>query len=292
MELEGSLKWQESVRSEGALRDYAEAAEEVGNRAWVLEALHWCMRQVDGFLWGGGAVEAEVKAARAAHHRMHGERMPPPVEAAKREALRVALGGEGGSGLVPAAPGAKPLLIDVGSCWDYFRRYADRLEVTALDLCPRRRSVLQCDFLDLTIGPEGGGQVTEEISPEACGDPTKAAAADSPSPSPLSAEAAAAGSSSPAGGSSPPLRLVSLPAGCASAVVMSLVLSYVPMPRQRGEMIRRARDLLAGEGRGLLLVITPHSTDKGHNPHKALPILKEWRAAIESMGFERYRYER
>jgi hypothetical protein len=32
--------------------------------------------------------------------------------------------------------------------------------------------------------------------------------------------------------------------------------------------------------------------DKGHSPHKALPILKEWKVAIESMGFERYRYDR
>jgi len=86
--------------------------------------------------------------------------------------------------------------------------------------------------------------------------------------------------------------LEALPAGCANAVVMSLVLSYVPTPRQRGEMIRRARELLADEGRGLLLLITPHSTDKGHNPHKSIPVLKEWREAIESMGFERYRYTR
>ena len=185
---------------------------EVGNRAWVLEALHWCMRQVDGFLWGGGAVEAEVKAARAAHHRLHGDRMPPPVEAARREALRGALAGEG---LVPAA-GAKPLLIDVGSCWDYFRRYADRLEVTALDLCPRRRSVLQCDFLDLAIGPPGGAQVTEELSPEECGE---AAAAGSSPPAAGAAPPPAGSSPPPAAGSPPPLRLVSLPMGCASAVV-------------------------------------------------------------------------
>lgn len=92
--------------------------------------------------------------------------------------------------------------------------------------------------------------------------------------------------------SGPPMTLEALPAGAANAVVMSLVLSYVPTPRQRGEMIRRARELLADDGRGLLLLVTPHSTDKGHVPHKALPILKEWRTAIEAVGFERYRYER
>ena len=84
----------------------------------------------------------------------------------------------------------------------------------------------------------------------------------------------------------------SLPAGAANAAVLSLVLSYVPTPRQRGEMIRRCREILADDGRGILCIVTPHSTDRGHVPHRALPVLREWREAIESVGFERVRYER
>ena len=56
--------------------------------------------------------------------------------------------------------------------------------------------------------------------------------------------------------------------------------------------MRRAREVLMDDGRGVLLIVTPHSTDKGHCAHKALPVLKEWRASIESMGFERVKYER
>ena len=150
--------------------------------------------------------------------------------------------------------GDKPTLIDVGSCWDYFRRHEDVFDVVALDLEPRRPTVLRCDFLNVRIGDPGLEDA--DVDADMDGSPRF------------------------------------LPRNVAGAVVMSLVLSYVPTPRQRGEMVRRAREVLMDDGRGVLLIVTPHSTDKGHCAHKALPVLKEWRASIESMGFERVRYER
>ena len=103
--------WQAAVKEEGRLQDYAEAAEEVGNRAWVITALHWCMKELDGFIWGGGAVEAEIKSARGVYFHQHGDRMPHELEAAKRDELRVAMASLAGDA------GNKPILIDVGSCW-------------------------------------------------------------------------------------------------------------------------------------------------------------------------------
>ena len=219
--------------------------------------------------------------------------------------------------------------MDVGSCWDYFRRHDDAFEVIAQDLRPRKDAVLRSDFLELVVQDDA---------------------------------AAAPGISERAPPGGGPRDLTSLPRGCATAVVMSLVLSYVPTPKLRGEMARRARELLADEGRGLFLVVTPHSTDKArssshagphttalarrapflkkdflirrlflsahrsrsipthldaclstplltpfdstptslrmgkhpqsHNPRNALPILREWKDAIESLGFERVRLER
>jgi hypothetical protein len=156
---------------------------------------------------------------------------------------------------------SKPTLVDVGSCWDYFRRHEDAFDVLALDLAPRRASVFRCDFLNVTIG-------TYDV---------------------VQADGTHAGAVTKDDGA---VELKSIPRNYAGALVMSLVLSYVPTPLQRGEMVRRAREVLMDDGRGVLLIVTPHSTDKGHCAHKALPVLKEWRAAIESMGFERIKYTR
>jgi hypothetical protein len=59
--------------------------------------------------------------------------------------------------------------------------------------------------------------------------------------------------------------LISLPANSVSAVVLSLVLSYVPSPELRGEMIRKAREVLLDNGRGVLTITTPHSTDRAYS---------------------------
>lgn len=251
----------EDARSADALSAYAEAAEEVGNRTWVIAALLWCHAEIRAFLREGGAAEAATKSARTAHWRERGARMPEAEEAALREAFEKTLNLETGA-LVPSewrgADRDRPLLVDVGSCWDFFRRFDASFRVVALDLCPRRDEVLTCDFLGLRIGAPDEDIVTAPVDPGGIG----------------------------------ARRLESLPAGAANAAVLSLVLSYVPTPRQRGEMIRRCREILADDGRGILCIVTPHSTDRGHVPHRALPVLREWRAAIESVGFERVRYER
>ena len=41
--------------------------------------------------------------------------------------------------------------MDVGSCWDYFRRHDDAFEVIAQDLRPRKDAVLRSDFLELVV---------------------------------------------------------------------------------------------------------------------------------------------
>ena len=306
---EGEAAWRRATGEHGraALRDYAEAAEEVGNRPWVITALDWCAREAEGFLWRDGALDAALKSARRDHIHARGRRMTPEEEKTTRDELRYTLTMEGG-GMVPLAgdgPDAasvKPMLVDVGSCWDYFRRYEETFEVKALDLCPRRARVMQCDFLELEIGAPDSAEVVripdddddDDDDDDAChvtAVPTGGALNPGNEAEPAE-EFLSPGNVGEEKLTGPPAVLEALPAGCANVLVMSLVLSYVPTPRQRGEMIRRARELLADEGRGLLLIVTPHSTDKGHAPHKALPVLKEWKEAIESMGFERYRYER
>jgi len=264
---DADARWRDAVSS-GGLEAYAEAAEEVGNRAWVGDALRWCATAATDFVLNGfrGAEAFAARSARRSHYERTGTRMSDEEEATMRAALRErwrrrapVTRGDSPVGGDYKPGGDKPTLVDVGSCWDYFRRHEDVFHVVALDLEPRRPTVLRCDFLNVRIG-EPGRAGDDDVDADVDAD---------------------------VDGS---LRF--LPRNAAGAVVMSLVLSYVPTPRQRGEMVRRARKVLMDDGRGVLLIVTPHSTDKGHCAHKALPVLKEWRASIESMGFERVRYER
>ena len=100
-------------------------------------------------------------------------------------------------------------LLDVGSCGTLFDGYA-HIDATAVDLCPQaaNRRVYQCDFLTLPLGARGSAP---DVRPS---------------------------ERFPGG------TLHSLAAEGYDAVALSLVLSYVPTPAQRGAMIRKARQLL------------------------------------------------
>ena len=258
---------------------YAEAAEETGRKPWVTEALRWCHDFTTRFLRGGGAAAFALKAERRRVFRETGVRMTDAEAAARLRALTSGhLGMDGDPGLVPARletsegkrkrPNAQ--LLDVGSCWDYFRAFendTETYEVVALDLAPRTPRVFRCDFLELAITPEGSEmQTSVEKAAETLED------ASSPSPFVTT--------------------LRSYPAGRASAVVMSLVLSYLPCPRMRGEMVRRAREVLLDDGRGVLLIVTPHSTDRSYSGASRTNALAVWRENVERVGFERVAYER
>jgi len=269
---------------------YAEAAEETGRKPWVTEALRWCHDFTTRFLRGGGAAAFALKAERRRVFRETGARMTDAEAAARLRALSSGhLGMDGDPGLVPAKPETSgegkrkrpnAQLLDVGSCWDYFRAFendTETYEVVALDLAPRTPRVFRCDFLELAITPEGSEmQTSVEKAAETLED------ASSPfgtrrneNPSPFVTR-----------------TLRSYPAGRASAVVMSLVLSYLPCPRMRGEMVRRAREVLLDDGRGVLLIVTPHSTDRSYSGASRTNALAVWRENVERIGFERVAYER
>mmetsp|Transcript_11384 Transcript_11384/g.22056 ORF Transcript_11384/g.22056 Transcript_11384/m.22056 type:complete len:512 (+) Transcript_11384:312-1847(+) len=163
-------------------------------------------------------------------------------------------------------PQRKVKLLDVGSCGSMFGGY-EHIDATALDLQPNPDvpTVLQCDFLELQVSSEG---TEPRIEPEA---------------------------DSPAG------YLRSLPAASFDAVVLSLVLSYLPLPSQRADMIAKARSLLrpvikphtpdAGDGvdhsqrNGLLMIIETMSVDKKEQTWKQQVYLQQWVEVIESLGF-------
>jgi hypothetical protein len=76
--------WRDVIGKEGSLDAYAEAAEEVGNRAWVLTALRWCAREIERFAFEDGALEYEIRRLRARWFEEKGEKMSDAEEAAAR----------------------------------------------------------------------------------------------------------------------------------------------------------------------------------------------------------------
>ena len=271
---------------------YAEAAEETGRKPWVTEALRWCHDFTTRFLRGGGAAAFALKAERRRVFRETGARMTDAEAAARLRALSSGhLGMDGDPGLVPAKPETSEgkrkrpnaQLLDVGSCWDYFRAFendTETYEVVALDLAPRTPRVFRCDFLELAITPEGSEMQTSVEKAAETRVPIEDASSPfgtrrNENPSPFVTR-----------------TLRSYPAGRASAVVMSLVLSYLPCPRMRGEMVRRAREVLLDDGRGVLLIVTPHSTDRSYSGASRTNALAVWRENVERIGFERVAYER
>ena len=149
-------------------------------------------------------------------------------------------------------------LLDVGSCYDPFRGKPG-LEVMACDLQPAQGSpkVYRCDFLELEIS----SAIEEaERSHQKRDEKGEIPLLESPSPH---------------------QQLTSLPSAWFDVVVFSLVLSYVPSGSRRADAVWKARRLLRPGG--LLLIVTPQSTIRLSNSVQ-LPILREWRGAMEAMG--------
>ncbi|XP_076351393.1 S-adenosylmethionine sensor upstream of TORC1 isoform X2 [Tachypleus tridentatus] len=77
-----------------------------------------------------------------------------------------------------------------------------------------------------------------------------------------------------------------LPGNTFHVVVLSLVLEYLPAPHQRWTFCTKAYQLL--QYNGLLLIITP---DSKHQNKNAL-IMKNWKRALATLGFQRILYEK
>ena len=150
-------------------------------------------------------------------------------------------------------------LLDVGSCWDFYREYERKsthfgsCKVVAFDLAPEdgAENVLEGDFLNAQffdrIEDENGAETLLKTS-----------------------------------SSSSSKRLEGLKLSSFNIVVLSLVLTYVPTPENRFQMIINARKCLKGDGDGLLMIIEPHGFDKS----KENLVAKTWQQTIENVGFK------
>jgi len=94
-------------------------------------------------------------------------------------------------------------------------------------------------------------------------------------------------------------ELLSLPSGSYDAVVMSLVLSYLPSPLMRRDMVVKAKHLLSKFSHkdqshlsGLLMIVEKESIfSKDQRGNCRLASIAQWRAVISSLGFSHVRYQ-
>lgn len=146
-------------------------------------------------------------------------------------------------------PCEKLLLLDVGSCYNPFSKYEDMVTV-AVDLCPATRDVLKCDFLKLAVNEERIPNMQHYL--ETLSVPS----------------------------------LHSLPREAFHVVVFSMLLEYMPTPRQRWTCCMKAADLLLPGG--LLLVVTPDSKHQSHN----VAMIKSWCRALSHLNLRRIKYSK
>jgi hypothetical protein len=266
-----SEKWSDVAANDSSLAVYSEAANAMGSKVWVAECNKWFETFSIAYFRKGGARKHYLRSARnAEEHRSAGT---ISSEEGLAKDLMAVPGSESSQPLctregdaasaVTAAAARKIRVLDVGSCYNPIARseQAALFDVTALDLYPVDASVLQCDFLNLVIGPAGSEPVVaahDSVSPfcgtqEAGPNGTEQSSGEHPAKKQKHSVDATASADAgripttvplPPSTASPSPRLWRLPAAAYDVVTMSLVLSYLPLPAQRLQMVRQARALL------------------------------------------------
>lgn len=81
-------------------------------------------------------------------------------------------------------------------------------------------------------------------------------------------------------------EICQLPANLFDAVVFSLLLEYLPCPKQRYVCCRNAYNVL--KNNGILIIVSPDSKHVGANAK----LMKSWRYTLSKLGFMRIKYEK
>lgn len=317
--------WDESVSNVDALRTYATAAEAMGKKPWVQEGYAFMENFINDYFIQGGAVRVYVKQLKSRYKTQP----PQPVESKQQQkescpspatyeaplnfsllASALKTNSLQGHGAVGVAAGdsqddrRKIRILDVGSCYNYFHSCASCVDycVTAIDLFPMEPTVHTCDFLKVRVGPrEEGLLLASSCTAETVVMPETDTSSSSSQPSTTKSDS-----------------VLQLPESSYDAITLSLVLSYLPTPELRKQMIEKARRLLvcpkidinldlfraspdivasdqslasvAFEAPGTLIVLEKVSIFNANNiPSDQLR--QQWIRVIEAVGFRLIRYQ-
>lgn len=152
------------VADKERLQEYAEAASEMGSKAWVKEANRWMASFTLSFFCHGTAMRHFMRVNNlrkyensdiynALQRDLTEPKRPPQVNTSSALSSTAIKS--------DSASHRKLQVLDVGSCYNPLQGFpeADRMDITAIDLHPATSDVLQCDFLALEIGPPDSGTI-------------------------------------------------------------------------------------------------------------------------------------
>eukprot|EP01040_Poterioochromonas_malhamensis_P003240 gene3240-3453_t len=263
--------WSNVVENNSALQSYAGAANEMGNKVWVTEsnnlAFNYCK---DYFispeeLSTSSHMDSKKLAIKYYMKELSSKNQARSDDRSYWDNLYNQLS------QLPLIeyPAQRIKLLDVGSCYNPILKFPELLpyfDITAIDLCPADSSVAKCDFITVNI-PSSYTEY-EQLQRNS---PKRDA------------------------------ELHSLPPSFYHAVVMSLVLCYLPTPAARERMIENARKVLISPGfedkphhGGLLIIIEKESILLSQNSGKVSVnrvTIDDWKSTICSKGFFLQRYE-
>ena len=314
-----------AVSNTTSLEVYAEAANLMGKKVWVQEGNMWIEKYSIQFFRGNGARKDYLTAnnhdPNLPGHRELAESLPKDIMLEETFTDKLSPSStvektEDISGNVLSPP-RLIRLVDVGSCYNPIGKSenAAAFTVTALDLCPVDPSVYQCDFLELGIGPRDSTPIFHPSEPD-----KSPVINDSNSDAMVDCNGSESNQADMMSGSVKESvvsqRLAQLPAESYDVVSMSLVLNYLPTPKLREDMIKKARQLLVppGDGgqphrAGLLLITEKESifssdkkvdlknedeveveVEESSVRGSKSALLDSWVSTIESLGFKLVKY--
>ncbi|XP_051918111.1 S-adenosylmethionine sensor upstream of mTORC1 isoform X1 [Hippocampus zosterae] len=212
--------WREHCEDEQTLSEYAVAMKNLADNHWAVNCekegrIDWCHSVCQEYFRDGGMkrmLEKDEKSASFSAGLTVASASGRPSSSIQR----------------PGAHMGKIRLLDVGSCFNPFKKFDEFLTV-GIDIVPAVESVYKCDFLNLQL--QRPLQLT--------GDAVEAFLRHLHNP------------------------IDALPGQLFHVVVFSLLLSYFPSPYQRWICCKKAHELL--DLHGLLLIITPDSSHQNRH---------------------------
>eukprot|EP00090_Calanus_glacialis_P020856 TRINITY_DN3218_c0_g1_i1.p1 TRINITY_DN3218_c0_g1~~TRINITY_DN3218_c0_g1_i1.p1 ORF type:complete len:322 (+),score=69.99 TRINITY_DN3218_c0_g1_i1:52-1017(+) len=126
--------WKTHVENIEVLNKYAKSMEELATKHWLNQEnsrIWWIFKQIENYFWLGGIDSEHLKDVKIAKKK--GEIIEIPENVGITEAERIKV-------------------LDVGSCYNPFGAYHDRLDVLPIDIAPANSEVFKCDFLQVEIG--------------------------------------------------------------------------------------------------------------------------------------------
>lgn len=259
----------------GLLSQYASAMHRIATDIWPLNSsetrIDWCYKTCMDYFFGGGLKRIRDKAVRrqsyqlCAEHKFNilndnGNHKMQSLNCAEEMNSEVAVESSmsAGSSFAISLPFCgKIRLLDAGSCYNPFQAFAE-FSVVGIDIFPAVNTVFKSDLLNLNLT----APLKSDREVDSYFDSLQR---------PDSKEV---------------VSLNSFVAESCHVVVFSLLLEYLPTSRQRVACCRTAWKLLVIDG--LLLIATPDSRQQ----HRNRRFTRDWRKAIESIGFSRFRYEK